>query len=60
MFLKIHRYVVKPSPGGVSLSNAAAGGIDRKHRAEPDVRWICESFRIRYLVIAGILQAGHS
>jgi hypothetical protein len=47
-------------PGGVNLPNAAAGGIDRKHHAEPDVRRICESFKIRYLVIAGTLQAGHS
>ncbi len=47
-------------PGGVSLLNAAAGGIDRKHRAEPDILRICQSFRIRYLVIAGTLQAGHS
>jgi hypothetical protein len=45
---------------GVRLSNAAAGAIDRKHSAEPDVRRICESFKIRYLVIVGTFQAAHS
>jgi hypothetical protein len=47
-------------PGGFSLSNAVTGGIDWKHHAEPNVPRICESFKIRYLVIAGTLQAGHS
>jgi hypothetical protein len=47
-------------PGGFRLSNAAAGGIDRKHHAESVVRRIWKSFKIRYLMIAGTLQAGYS